>query len=138
MDPLTLATTILGGGAIGAQVFGAIEGNKAQEGILKAQLGQERMLAQRDRLAQVRQLRTQTANVQQAGANTGVSASSSVAGGVGTVYGQVGQNIQLINNQQRFGQIITQDRINYNNAMGIEQLGSDVFNIASKAVLAGL
>lgn len=129
MDPFSIA---LMGAGMGAQVFGMFQQHSAEEKLMGAQLGQERMLAARDRLQQVRQLRTATAQVQQAGANQGVSGASSIAGGTSTAYGQAGQNIQYINNQQMFGQVITKDRQAISDAQGIQQLGSDVFSIGSK------
>lgn len=135
MDPFSTAL------AFGAPVIGMIKGvfdaQSAQEKLMKTQLAQERMIAGRDRLNQVRQLRTATAAVQQQGANTGVAGSSAIAGGVATAYGQAGQNIQYINNQEMYGQKQTQERQSYNNAMGLQELSKDVFSIASSAASGG-
>lgn len=136
METSDLAVLALGGSAAG-MVYGAIKGNEAQDKLMKAQLAQERMLAARDRLSQVRQTRTAMAQVQQAGANQGVSGSSAIAGGAATAYDQGAGNIQYINNQEMYGIAQTKDRISYNDAMGIEELSKDVFSIAMSAAKGG-
>lgn len=136
MDPTDLALTVGTGGLYG-MIKGAFDSNSAQTKLMNAQLGQERMIAQRDRLNQVRQLRTATAAVQQQGANTGVSGSSGISGGTASAYGQAGQNIQYIDNQQMYGQKQTQDRMAINSAQGLQDLGKDVFSIAQSAMMGG-
>lgn len=134
MDPFSMA--LMGGGMV-AQIAGGIMGMNDQKRLMNTQLAQERMIAAKDRLNQVRQLRSASAAVDQAGANTGVSGSSSVAGGKAGVYDQVGNNIQFIDNQLRFGAQQTKERIAINQDQGLQQLGQgmeklggDVFDMA--------
>lgn len=83
-------------GAVGSYVQGEKQA-KAQGKAQDVQQAQQELQARRERLKTIREARIKTAQVEAAGANTGVASSSGVMGGVGSIASQTGSNLQ---NQQ--------------------------------------
>lgn len=137
MDPFSAMGLTFGIAGLGAQVVGGIMGMNDQDKLMRAQSAQDRMLAQRDRLQQVRQLLSTSATVTQTGENTGVGSSSGVSGGRATAYGQAGQNINYINSQEMYGMVQTKDRQAIardksimDAGQGLQNIGKDIFDMA--------
>lgn len=136
MDPFSIVALALAIAGTGTATVGAIKAGDAKKKAERLAAANASIEASRERTKQIRQARIRRAEILQAGANAGVSESSSVKAGAAGAMGAAFTNIGEINSQESAAKGQSAMRQGIIDAEGISNLGSGITSLGG-TIFAG-